>query len=628
MPLQSSEIQFQIAEKKVTRLSKTVRSAIEQLYGPDFKNIFDLVEDGQNATPLYYSLYADAFDKGLSKEKKYTSRQDGKEYVAEPVAMLKRSSALALVNDAIFRDKEYNGTQVRFLSLDIKRFARANLLDKSAGDYLANQAALALRRALTSTIQGLQLESADHHRFIDFRYGGDEFMVAVIGDLPYGFMEQLEETIKTEMEHTQCFYDGGKNNEIRLGIKLKKIESSGIPEDQNERSVFLTYLQRGIVLDTKIIKKIMKMFTDPEGAIDSKKFDQFLETSKVKDFEYPEGYESTDKKIEYLGKIHPEYTPALWLAQEKDSKAASPERLQEESARKRIIRFIEKSVYNPLFQRNVLTFDDLIDHIQNIEKFTFDDTFTAESVIRYFVTLVNSLKDINDGVNPAVGDQMLLELGNQISLRQIRKPEDQIQRSMDDLRNTKLSQRGGTIITQVSNARLTDDNYRRLSGIETVTFTSYDGTLFTFPIGICELRVKKQPEAGQEEQFASELLNKMIIEAEDVYYERFLTLLNRKQLFQRFLELSQKTPDEINAYFDQQEENGSEPKDQENVIYLRHFLYGKNAVARCTRALHALEKSDSIIEQKDEWKEALIQLKEKWTQFEATEFQKELAEET
>jgi len=115
MPLQSSEIQFQIAEKKVTRLSKTVRSAIEQLYGPDFKNIFDLVEDGQNATPLYYSLYADAFDKGLSKEKKYTSRQDGKEYVAEPVAMLKRSSALALVNDAIFRDKEYNGTQVRFL---------------------------------------------------------------------------------------------------------------------------------------------------------------------------------------------------------------------------------------------------------------------------------------------------------------------------------------------------------------------------------------------------------------------------------------------------------------------------------------------------------------------------------
>ncbi len=585
-------------------LSGVVKKAIRVRYGEFFEKNFGLVRDMEPyRDSIFYSLYREAFDRGLGSKRTYRSISDKKEHVAHPLAMLKRSSAMALVNERVIPADEYARTPLQIVYLDIASFAKANLLSKTAGDYLANKAAGALQKALEETKRefGRELQESGSDS-LDFRYGGDEFMIAVMGKAPSGFIQKLQENIRTKMDEERGFFSDANGKENELPIKLKDLGVIEIPRNQYEQQVFFTYLRRGIILNHRALEKIMKIFNTVDG-FNEQLFLKFLQRSKVKDVEYPEEVKTIEQKAQYLAAIHPEYVSALWLAQEQDRIALKADIVQ--GALKSVVGFIEDSVYNRLFKNNVKSFDHLMDFLVQKRQYPVDIETSPEHADRLICLAFNGLKDINDGVNLAVGDLALEAIGEAINFK-----TDNGESFLNDRKHTNLHQRGGTMVVTVDKRRLDDENYKKLMNLKSIRFQSYDGTWIELPIGVIEKRLYVEPIRGMAEDLARELLNGSLQSADDQYYINQIGRMNNTSLLLELEYWASKPPEEIKRFLQIFEDNSEL---SERALYLRHFLHEKNTIERCGRAIHALHTADGeAIADRKRWIKVFQKISDNW----------------
>ncbi len=610
MVLTSPEDQIRSELSKSKTIPLVVKTAIEKRFGRDLRRYFRIPEENGNASPVYQALYAKAFDYGLSKVRSYTDTEGkGMLHVAKPVAMLKRSAAVNEIKSQIFTPEgTYNQKQLKILSLDVALFSRANELSQTAGNYLANKTASALQEAIRET-QSKFIINQGEFQCIDFRYGGDELMVALLGTMPQGFEEALQQAIEQKLMQTYAFFKDADDHERKLPIRLKKgVEVIETPTDAYEQKIFLTYLERGIVMDNEEISKII-MSLSKDGHVDEDLYQRFLNVSSAKKPIYPEGVEGTEKKVDLIAAIHPEYAPALWFAQQQDNSEGNAD-----IAQKAILEFVENALYNNLFRTNVISFDDLTEHLEKrliLDKPGYDIS-NPESSDRYFAISFNFLKDLNDTFNIAIGDLALEALSKEIEL-EFSAVEDAF---ILDRKQTDLAQRGGTLIFRINRHKLTDENYAKFKNLHSITFTSFDNKQITLPVGVREHRVEygfrdqSEKEKGPR-AWAGKELGEIINGSDDSFYLQLLSLMEEQGLLARLDELSEQTVEGFNAFLNNNKDF------VQSTMFLRHFITPKTARNRIKRALRAITNSKtSVIRQTEKWEQVLQRISDKCLTYE------------
>jgi len=551
--------------RKVTpRLHQAEKKLVEDLFGPEIKLI---TNNNHNSTHLIEGLFGLALDSGLRKPAVFLNAVDGDKKELEPVAMLNRQSFLTELRKRIgFKEEEKEGSMVysseknfSIFQMDLANLRKADeTQDKnlnSAGDYNLNIVAGALNELASEmgSVHGFNISPKD---IIVGRYGGDEFSLAVVGDISQEprTIAMIQELIKNKIEERQGYFrdDKDKKTILRKKLLLKggKVDVIKPPEENNPNSsdkkkIFYSFLRRGLVLSNEQLDFELQYINYKDQGENS--VDNYLrEVLFDKENEY--GSLTDQEKITYLTNRHSELKVPFFLAETKNGGDTN-------KRQSTLLHFVENYLSDPLLGEIVISRFDLPNHIRN-DAFKNIHSFELK------------LKEIDDNLSYVYGDQVIIKLW-QSRLRKILNPyikEGKV----------KIGRFAGTIFIGEIGEGLPVEIRNELKNINEVTL-DYKGNDIAHSVGYTELdtaNINYQSSGFSVRQKTGEVFNKP---TEDWIKKVFIRLFKNPDDFKEFQEIYKNLDPEFKYkgqnYF---------------VLIAAKYFNGKRWEARSTTALEVL----------------------------------------
>lgn len=389
-------------EKKALR--RLFSSQIDMLKDPESEGV-------EGATSLFEGLFDHVFDAGTNRKVESTFQAKNKEgkmekvtYTSEPVPIHSRAS---LINNLLEHDAKGSSVEIGLIDLQDLRSADFILEGQkhNPGDVLINKAASALRSALHEAWNDAEIGILDNPKlsYEVGRYGGDEFMFALIGDYTQNQKEKILATIEKHLEKQKGYYRRPEGQDyiieedtIRLksnpdGKKAKWIE---IPQDTTGKMLFHEYFERGLLLDETELTKIKNKYTTDGKGFNLSAYKKDYPSSKSL---YPKEITTFEDKIAFIQSQHPELALYFDLAYVFDRKSGDGTARQEI-----VLNLIERSIFDPLIGEAIYTRFDFQEHLQHGD---FSNVIIID---------LKFMKEMNERMSYADADNAIIDVWKKI----------------------------------------------------------------------------------------------------------------------------------------------------------------------------------------------------------------------
>lgn len=537
-------------------LSPKGKTLVESIFGEDIK----LISTHKNYSSLLVRLYGHALDPGLKRKVTFEKKE------REDVAMLNRSSFLyELRRRSGFM--QTNDDDIDFivdrnfkmLSFDLKNLRAADQVidneNNSMADFILNLTAGALNNSIQTAIRELGIKPED---IIVGRYGGDEFYVALIGEQEMAKAEEVKKRIKSYVEKEKgLFKISGRIEERNLELKDGKVVEIDIPKDDVKRKLFLSFLQRGLVLNEAELNKDKELFVNDDGEIDHVRFASYLKTVSARHI-YPQEIEQGGYKaqIEYLVGLHPELAVPFYLAIHLDQVDSS----KGEAVVTRqvaLLDFVENYLVDPLLDEIIVSRFDLVDHLKRGE---FSKLYGFEVKV----------KEVNDHLSYATGDEAIISLWkHKQMIRQILGTE---------MSKVKIGRFAGTIFFGLKKGEVlsaeTEEEIRKLTNIGIPG--NFKGIDYILPLGISQVDVDELNTDTPDSAIKTKISQMFDLATENWNENTFNRLIKDQNSFAKFINMLE----DMKKDFDE---------DFFALLSARYFT-GARWEERIARARKALEK--------------------------------------
>ncbi|GAB4219249.1 MAG: hypothetical protein Fur009_4470 [Candidatus Microgenomates bacterium] len=387
------------------------KEILTSYFGPEISNFKGILPDDESknkATSILKGFYSLAFDKGLRRNT--ILKISSIEQTEKPVFLLSRSAWI----DQVEKKAGENFTNLQgVLFLDVASLNYANKAVENSnigGDFLLQRVARLLNQALES----IDEETKNSFDFITCRYGGDEFAVAVIRKSEIQNhqidLNEVLAKIKTKISSGKAYYKRqGKDSSKEENIQLKEEETKAIktPGGELDRLIFITALQKGLVVDEKEIALIKTIFGIDDSGNDEDKINKINEYFKQYQIKEP-NYETEALFIMHdLAQKQLEFAPSLYLANLLDQKdeeinGKKPD-FQKNKRLISLLRFIKRGLNDRLLGgERVLGFEDFLEHIKRGD---FSQVIGIE---------MKFVKELNDHFSMVIADDVIRQLFNHL----------------------------------------------------------------------------------------------------------------------------------------------------------------------------------------------------------------------
>lgn len=463
----------------VSKPTEPLRDSIEDIFGQEVNKI---VDDGGRYSGLYSRLYSLALDPGLKRRHEFLGKH------ASPVAMLNRQAFLyELRKKSGFKEQTENERRVfstekpiTILNLDIAglRFADQGHF----ADYNLNIFAAKLNEIIKNYIKN-NLRNSNREILVG-RYGGDEFSIGLIGKFSNEEIDKIKKLLTRELESTKCIADS-QGQEGRFSLKNHQVEQIDIPEDEYERTIFYSFLQKGLVLNNDQIKKEKKYLSDYQGILDERRLASYLKLASVDSEDVGLDFEV---KINNIINKHPELKVPFYYAELQDNQKVD----REKTRQKQVLEFVENYMIDTLLDEIVMSRFDIIDHFERGE-FSKVSSFEIK------------LKEINDDLGYVYGDEVITTFWKNSLKPKIKKF---IENGV-----IKVGRIGGTIVIGVKKGEENNDELKKAIGELSKTTSvniKYRDQDINHIVGFAEVNVKDcQGNREKSQEKLSEIFNNL-----------------------------------------------------------------------------------------------------------------------
>lgn len=549
-----------------------------------FKSQIDILKDPgsegvENATSLFEGLFDHVFDAGTNRKVDCTFHAKNKNgemekvtYASEPVPIHSRAS---LINNLLEHDAQGSQVEIGLIDLQDLRSADFTLEGQkhNPGDVLINKAASALRSALHEVWNDPTIGLRDNSKlsYEVGRYGGDEFMFALIGDYTQNQRERILETIERHLGQQKGYYrrpEGQgfiiEEDSIRLktnpdGKKAKWIE---IPQDATDKMLFHEYFERGLLLDATELTKIRNKYTTDGKNFDMDAYKRDYPTSRSL---YPKETVTFEDKIAFIQSQHPELALYFDLAYLFDHQSGGGTTRQEI-----VLNLIERSVFDPLIGEAIYTRFDFQEHLQHGD-------FSNVMIID-----LKFMKEMNEHMSYADADNAITNVWKKI--KSCIPPEER--------GKLFISRFGGTFVIGVrEGSRLGGETETKLIDMGHSSFPIYEqnGVEVSVPLGVSNWRTEE---------------NKNLRNMLKINDLRFYSNIVKDMAH---MELDSPGSMERMAVMELVEDSGADYSKMNKDVLYAQFFRGKRKVERVTDALslsgntlfHSMELLDATVDGND-----------------------------
>ncbi|MCX6732696.1 MAG: hypothetical protein NTV98_04105, partial [Candidatus Roizmanbacteria bacterium] len=486
-------------------------------------------------------------------------------YEAEGVPIHSRASLIGNVLEHMYTGNKK--IEIGLVDLSDLRSADSPLEGQknNPADVLINKSASAIRRAIHKVwMEDPELQKSigkknPEHTYEIGRYGGDEFIFALIGIYTNEQREKIILEIRETLAAEKGYYKkielgaipkekGGGFRQIEvweerpIGLKKGKegdiVEWITLPEDSNEKRIFTEYFERGLLLNPGELQRIIAKYS-PHGT--------FNEQLYLKDYPseslYPQSITTIQQKVDYIQSQHPELAIYFDLARIYDHDAGTT--LRQET----VLKLIERSIFDPLLGDAVYS------------RFDFQEHFNRNSFSEVMVFDLKFIKEVNEGMSYADADAAIVKLWKNI--KQSIKASDR--------GKIYISRFGGSFILGIKKGadKIDPETFIALQklGSSNLDMFSHKTQSMEVPIGYSAFLKHDQTE-----------LNSIIETADDVFYLRLIDDI-------AFTEIT--TPGFMDSIVntDLNELAQSKYHPLSKVEMYAKFLRGKRCIERTTRLL-------------------------------------------
>jgi GGDEF domain-containing protein len=471
--------QFQYLQKKL--FSKESTKELQQI----FEDILSLDSTKIHLHPYFsYGILRRSFDSGMMLNRQLLCNRL-KVHTTPGVLILKRSSLIHLLIEKLFDENgKFNNTEATFFLIDIKNLRSADFPDQlgnKAADFILNNVASRLDQMCRETLS-LIIPT----KTLIGRYGGDEFLIAVTGNITESTTKKINELVVAEIGKEFGFYkqNNGKILFKSVEIKNNTCEIIRIPNHKEKQTIFLHYLKQQLLLNTKDLENIYEI----SGSRNINSIQNEYDTNRNSCI-YQSNSLKIDEKIAYFEKTKPDLRTIIELAKKLDEIIQSDQKIYQT----RLLSFIENVVYDRLLNEEVRGFGDIGIEIQNgafREIYAFDIKF---------------IKELNDQFSVLQGDMVILGFFQHISQLLSRKEKQE---------GIFFARRGGTILVGIKkNFTLSGESQKQLrlfldSGMINISNSYFS---LTIPVGISRLIFSESAEGQRYETLIDKLLTEAIL---------------------------------------------------------------------------------------------------------------------
>ncbi|NJK71360.1 MAG: hypothetical protein HC932_03870 [Thermales bacterium] len=367
-----------------------------------YPKILDCLKDeklgGGFVESILYKIKMLTADPGLERDSKFIL-ENGEEISAQGTPVLSRSGFVHKVLESL--SEKTNEKKLTVLIFDIANLRQADLVkdnsqaNNSYADIILNQTA----STVDNLVKEFREENTDEDFEIEFgRYGGDEFVVGITGNLNDEKKTELARRIKLELSQIEGKYvqaNGEVEHFVPIRLKGGGAERIDLPTDPIFEDIFLHYFQRGLIFDQNEIEKTLSKFNNEKGNIDIDKLQNFYKKEDQDYHIYPTDVETTKDKANFILKKNKELGLIILVAIRYD-------KLNNTNTVEGVLNIIENIIFDPLLREHILTFTEIYNKIESGrvgQLYTFDLRF---------------IKEINDNLGLVSGDMAIKETWNQL----------------------------------------------------------------------------------------------------------------------------------------------------------------------------------------------------------------------
>jgi len=205
-PLQVSTRSFEAKMNVSTETKKERDSALRRIFGSTIKS-FEFPDDVR-ATNIFNGLFNHIFDSGTNRNIE-CDVQAGNEIVHISETAIPIHSRSSLITYTM--EQLQPGKKVEFGMIDLQNFRDADFdLGKNdkgvhSADIILNKSARAIRSALKEVWREFGYKYKDNSYELG-RYGGDEFVIALFGDMAIGSKEEIMKRVQMKIESQTGYY--------------------------------------------------------------------------------------------------------------------------------------------------------------------------------------------------------------------------------------------------------------------------------------------------------------------------------------------------------------------------------------------------------------------------------------
>lgn len=535
--------------KRYANVPPGIMEFLREIYGDEINEIDVLLpgEKIKRATSLLNGFFIHASDSGLAREVEFYP-PDGTVDSAGPVLMLSRRALISKVLKEIMPEGKYNGKPLVLAMIDIANVRGADFpVEKGdrAADWMLNKVAEVINETLKSVLS----QKEKGIKCLVGRYGGDEFLLAIIGgnsDENQQLLNTFEQALKEKLGEIKGYF---KKDDVivREPVNLKegRINQINFPDGEIEKNIFLHFFQRGLILEGDQIGRVIDKFRDEKGEIDRERLDNELLSQKPPSI-YPEGVDvdNIEAKIDYLTRHHPELSAPFMLARYLDEEGKS---LGQPATKRReaLLSFVERVIFDPLLGEVVYGRGDLIEHLKR-KRGEFKEVTVFE---------LKFMKERNELLSYADTDEAIADLWGKIKSCI----------SEEDREKIIVFRQGGSFILGIK-GDLSEETRNRLNQL------AQDQQI---PIGYAKREIAFLEETEKEkEQKAKTLIGELIDDSDRIFFIQVINLIKENPQLREILEGPNPPPK-------------TEAVSLEELLW--HYFRGKRAKEHCGKILEVLK---------------------------------------
>jgi GGDEF domain-containing protein len=354
---------------------------------------------------LLQNYMINVMDSGLSSIKEMTDPETGEHLQEDGIAMLSRAGFFYKIQQQILdKDGEYNGKPITILNADITKLRNSDMVKdilnpknpSTYADILLQKTARAFKDIVENLNEFVEIPLGTKIEL--GRYGGDEFVFSIVGEISSHSLSRIKTLICKRIELIEAYYMDEETQKIvrkPAGIKNNEIEEFQVPKDPQHQDIFVHYLKQGLVFNNEQIESFRDRFRNKKGELIHEKLIEFLNEDKKYNNIYAQENPLITEKIEFLlNQYHEDGLIAM--------KAYLYDQTHGTNTAEEIISILEYVLYDSLLRARVYDFNKFKSNLNN---------GNYSNVWGYDMKFI---KEINDNISYADADLGIRSLWTEI----------------------------------------------------------------------------------------------------------------------------------------------------------------------------------------------------------------------